>query len=181
MKKKYISPIGIAFLAITTILSTSFIPLEISTADLWPEPGKYELTVKGQEVLCLQGNIFYNSTQDQLSAWNLVLRDESKAIEHALDFYIADQKYNNGVELGDYRISENVEGFFKEFQGVFGVADIDQFGELPYFTEAGLITINKIQQETLAGHLQLVLSNNKGETIQVEGKFVAPKDELERY
>ena len=175
MKKKYIRPIGIAFLAITTILSTSFIPLEESAASLWPELGRYELTVEGQEVLCLQGNIFYNSTQNQLSAWNLVLRDESKEAEHALDFYIADQNNHNGVEQGNYPITENIEGLFKEFRGVFGFAEIDQLGELPYFTEEGRITINKIQKETLTGHLQLTLSNNNGETIRVEGKFIAPK------
>ena len=182
MKKKYSFPIGIAFLAAIFILFTSYIPADTHPEENWPELGKYELSVKGDQELNLQGRIFYDylvgtdQPQDQISTCRLQLRDENNRIEHSFDFYIADQKNIATIKQGDYLISKNIDGFFKDFKGVFGVADISELGELPFFTEKGKITISYAEDESIAGILQLILSNNMGETIEVEGKFFAPKD-----
>ena len=182
MKKKYSYPFGITFLVAVSILSTSFIPIATESEIYWPEPGSYELLVKGEKELNIQGHISYDQNLDaeeqgQLpSTYHLKLRQENKLIEHSFDLFIGDELNNSGLEEGIYHISEDIQGIFKEFEGVFGVADIVEFGELPYFTEKGKITISHVNGETLAGQLQLTMSNYLGEEIKVEGKFIVPTD-----
>ena len=182
MKKKYSIPLGIAFLATISILSTSYIPVANEAEAYWPEPGSYEVFVKGDKEMKLRGQFLYKQVsntekhQDQTSTWNLMLKHEDKHSEHSFDFYIGDQINSSGLEEGIYHISEDIQGIFKEFDGVFGVADIGEYGELPYFTESGKIILSQIDGETLAGQLKLTLSNYLDEKIEVEGKFVAPND-----
>ena len=182
MKKKYSIPLGIVFFTAISILSTSFIPFYNTPEPIWPELGKYELWVKGDQELCLQGRVFYDylvgtdQENDQFSTWRLKLQDEDIRFDHSFVFYIADQKNKSAVQQGNYLISKNIDGFIKDFEGVFGVGDIDELGELPFFTKQGKITISHIEKETMAGNLQLLLSNNAGEIIEVEGKFFAPID-----
>ena len=182
MKKKYSIPFGIAFLAVISILSTSLIPVADESDVNWPEKGSYELVVKGERELYLQGQILYNQVSDleeqanKSTTWCLKLRQKNNLPEHSFDFYIGDQRSRSGLEQGIYHISENLQGIFKEFEGVFGVADLTEFGELPYFTDNGKITIGHVDENSLTGQLHITLSNYLGEKIQVEGKFVAQND-----
>ncbi len=181
MRKKYSIPIGIAVLAAISILSTSYIPVESKADSFWPDPGHYEVSVKGKKELVLQGRVNMKSTtgqdlkKDKLTTWCFTLQDEENNIDHSFNLYIADRKNSTSVEQGNYLISENINGFINEFQGVFGVADISELGELPFFSKRGQIAISHKDQGRLTGQLQLTLSNALGEIIEVQGRFVAPQ------
>lgn len=180
MRKKYSIPISIAVLAAISILSISYIPIDNKAETYWPELGKYELLVKGDKELFLKGRVVLKSIsrenlkENQLTTWCFALNDEEDDIDYSFNFYIADQKNGTSMEQGNYLISENIKGFLNDFQGAFGVADIAEFGELPFFSKQGHISISSTDQETLAGQLQLTLSNALGEIIEVQGRFVAP-------
>ena len=115
--------------------------------------------------------------EDQPATWCFTLQDEKNNKDHSFNLYIADQNNSSSVKQGNYMIPENINGFIHQFQGAFGVANITEFGELPFFSERGQITVSLVDQESLAGHLQLSLSNALGEIIEVQGKFVAPQDQ----
>ena len=165
-----------------TFLCTSYIPSFHPSSLSEPSPGQYEIVVKGDTPLLLRGTVNFESqpaiTREGMSytKWNIRLRNHEGGDRHFLDFYLVDALSSNALDKGSYHITENVESFFSEFKGVFGFADIDQLGELPFFSRQGRITIFEVGEKSLTGTLQLELRNASGKKIALEGNFMAVKE-----
>ena len=180
MKKYYSNLSSIACLAILTFLFTSYIPSDLSSESKDAESGKYILQANGSSEILMEGPVEYY-LEDRTDrhgriyhTLNLKLRNDLTG-HHQFELFITDVENSFNFNGGDYLFSENIEGFLKEFKGVFGVANIDQFGELPFFSKEGQITITRIDQNTLSGRLQLTLNNTLGELIEIKGNFAAAK------
>lgn len=179
MRKNYAAPKGMVVLLAITFLFTSYIPSTEYPIYFYPNPGSYELLVSGSSQLHINGPVTFK-TGEAVSGegmpyptLKLKLQNQAKSHRNFLDLYLSDPKLSNPIEKGTYAITEQVEGFFKDFKGVFGFAEIDHFGELPYFSRKGRITIYDAEKEYLSGCLELILSNTLGEIIEVKGNFVA--------
>ena len=182
MRKYYSVPAGFIVLTAITFLCTSYIPTFQSFTKSEPQPGHYEIVVKGENPIYLKGFVDFKSQAatsrqgEPYTKWNIRLRNHQGADRHFLDFYLVNTFSTDELDTGSYPITENIESFFDEFKGVFGFADIDRLGELPYFSKQGRITIIDADEESLTGSLQLELRNAAGKMIAVEGSFSAAKE-----
>jgi len=73
---------------------------------------------------------------------------------------------------GVYEVS-NINGLLKEFNGVFGVATIDKYGEAPFFAKKGSIHVEAISSDLLKGTLDVAMVSTEGIVVNVAGKFKA--------
>ncbi len=182
MRKYYSVPAGFIVLTAIAFLCTSYIPSIHSTSSSTPDKGHYNIVVKGEHPVYLNGIVDFDAHStvsgngETYTKWNIRLRDHEGYNRHFLDFYLVNTLSSDVLEKGSYRISENIESLLTEFRGVFGFADIDQCGELPYFSRKGRITILNAGEESLTGSLELELRNAAGRIIEVEGNFSALKD-----
>ncbi|MGI9547307.1 MAG: hypothetical protein ACR2MM_08730 [Flavobacteriaceae bacterium] len=181
MKKNYAVPLGLVLLMAITFLCTSYIPIAEHRADILPNPGNFELVVSGNNTLYLKGSVaieageMVSSEGDFYPTLNLKLLKNGKDNGQFLNLYMANPKLSHPLKTGNYAVTENIDGFIRDFKGVFGFADIDHFGELPFFSEQGQITICDTENRRVSGRLQLKLSNSAGEIIEVKGSFVTPQ------
>ena len=179
MKKYYTVPLFILSIVAITSLCISYVLPEKLMDEISLEDGAYELTSSGELSLNLSGFAYLN-TDDVISedgslytTVKLELENEEEADKHFLDIYITDSGINQPFVKRTYAISENIDGFINDFQGVFGFANIDRLGELPFFTKEGYISIFHSDHHRMAGNLKLTLMNTIGQTIELEGDFIA--------
>ena len=165
--------LGILLVALSGLISSSS-PAEYRSHRQMQDISEEPLRAFGQEAIWLSGDLAFatgmetSAEGEQRTALNLYLEDWDGAQNHSLDLYISD------IEAGPmHKVTEKIDGFLNDFKGVFGFANIDSFGELPYFTKAGEITISRIEGEELRGSLDLVLTNSDGNEIEVRGDFTA--------
>ncbi len=74
---------------------------------------------------------------------------------------------------GRHEISGNIEGFLNYFDGVFGFANLNEFGELPFFAKNGAVTIDNIEDKILKGSINVVFENINEESVAIAGNFIA--------
>jgi len=98
--------------------------------------------------------------------------DESKVI-HTIEFIIASRKgLQRGVSKGVYKI-KNLDRLINKFNGVYGIADLGGFSELPFFIKTGEINILESYSDEVDGSLEVQFINANGETLNIEGFFNA--------
>lgn len=139
------------------------------------ENGTYRFTLSG--VLSeqrIEGSAFFNS--------NMLLDDAGKSIKrlelnfknddckdnHLIQFELSHKQDNKGI----YKI-ENVERLFHGFNGVYGVADLGEQHELPFFVNTGSITILEIGSNEVEGDIEVKFKNATNETLFIKGVFNA--------
>lgn len=182
MKINYSVAVGIILVISITFLCRSYIPSGDYPDQCRLESGTYELVARGDTHINLSGSAALEATKavsrDGVPYTQLKFQLENEGNNrHSLDLYMADPRFGLPLFNGTYRISEHIEGFLKEFSGVIGFADIEQFGELPFFTEQGQITIFNRKKGQISGRMELKLSNTLGKIIEVEGNFVALQED----
>ncbi len=179
MKRKYTVPIGVLLLLIITFLSTSHIKFPVNTSAGEVESGTYALEVNGNNFLNLNGTALFHTVQttseggDVRYKMKLSFSDNPYHDDNGMTIYFTDPNWTGSLEKGTYYISENISGFMDNFEGVFGFADFKPLGELPYFARKGRIRILESDKDEIAGWVELILSNNEGEMLEVSGNFAA--------
>jgi len=141
--------------------------------------GGYVLNIAGESELKLEGIINFeteikrSSIGEEYTTLKLSLTDGKQLPGHSLGFFLS--KHNQFVEIGNGRheISGNIEGFLNYFDGVFGFANVNEFGELPFFARNGAVTIDNIEDKILKGSINVVFENINEESIAITGNFVA--------
>lgn len=103
----------------------------------------------------------------------LTLKLENEALHHSVEFIISKKDLESESLVGTYEVSEKIGGFLNPFDGVFGYADINDLGELPFFADSGRIRIREISEGTLSGTMSVTLKNAKGNSIVLEGAFAS--------
>ncbi|MEA1786607.1 hypothetical protein U1E44_10930 [Arenibacter sp. GZD96] len=94
---------------------------------------------------------------------------------NALEFLISKPYNEIKISPGSYGIAKDINGFLNCFDGAFGFANINEFGEVPFFTTKGRITLKQVSSDDLSGKIAVYLKNAAGKTIYVSGNFDANK------
>ncbi|MGB5269960.1 hypothetical protein [Eudoraea sp.] len=143
--------------------------------------GSYVLNVVGESAFQLHGIINFetaikrSSKGKEYTILKLNLSDGQEFPGHSLGFFLSKPYQSLKIADGRHKISGNIEGFLNYFDGVFGFANINQFGESPFFAKNGAITIDKVDDNILQGGINVVFENpNKG-SIEINGNFNALK------
>lgn len=141
--------------------------------------GTYVLKVKGECELLLHGAVNFTTVTKktvkgkEYTAFELALKDDQMTAGHSLGFFISENLSSFKIDEGKYHVSRNIDGFLDRFSGVFGFANIDQYGELPFFTKNGSIKLNNIEENLVEGNMNVVFENHLGENLTMDGKFIA--------
>lgn len=167
---------------ILPLIFTSNNSTEIKSSKRVLSVGSYVLNVDGESELKLEGVINFEteikrfSKGEEYTTLKLSLTDGQQFPGHSLGFFLS--KHYQSVEIGNGRheISGNIEGFLNYFDGVFGFANINQFGELPFFAKNGAIIIENMDEEVLKGSINVVFENLNEDNFEITGNFIAQKN-----
>jgi len=96
-------------------------------------------------------------------------------LNHSLHFIISNEKAVKNFTIGTYQVCKELNSFMKPYDGVFGYANIESLGEFPLFTRSGQIKIEQVTENKLSGFLDVMMSNSKGELVQLKGNFRASR------
>lgn len=143
--------------------------------------GKYAIQSTGNLDQNLAGDVHFETSfetdknRNSTSILKLKLACEDNALEHTIEFLIAKDNTSNQISKGSYLITPENGGFIKNFDGVFGFANINALGELPFFAKSGEVRIDFADDVTVIGTLNVSLRNANGKSIKLAGDFVALK------
>lgn len=177
MKRINAIPLGIVLITAITFWCTSYIPSQSYPITFEPEPGHFEMVISGTEELYLSGRVLLDTSRRATDYGNsypeirLRLIADGAVHNNFIDLFLATPEVSYPLSGGTYAVTENVKGLFRDFDGVFGFADLDQFGEIPFFSKQGKISIVEANN-LLLGSLKMELGNTLGEIIEIEGNFV---------
>lgn len=143
--------------------------------------GEYAFQVSGSLNQNLVGAINFETTTKTtvngviFSTVQLILDNDYQNVSHSMEFIISKENVSGQISNGSYEVSRDFDGFLNYSDGVFGFANIDTLGELPFFTKNGKIEIEYLSDTILVGTLQVRLRNANNELINLKGDFVATK------
>ena len=141
MKKYYTVPFCILIVVLFTFLCTSYVPSLRLMDEIGLEEGAYEISTLGDLSLNLSGSVSLTTDEtvsedgSLYTTLNIKLENDGELDRHFLDIYITGSEIKRPFTERTYSITEEIDGFMNDFEGVFGFADIDRFGELPFFTK----------------------------------------------
>lgn len=144
-----------------------------------PDAGTYELQANGEEDINLLGSVSFERIQEKkenghtYSVVKLHLAGDERKSPHTLGFFIARDGENLPLDRGTYRFKKDIEGFLEHFEGAFGFASINAYGEKPFFAREGKLTIGHVGKESMSGSLAISMVNADGETLHLGGDFNA--------
>jgi hypothetical protein len=179
MPQIVIKSLKVGLWVILSFIFTANSTTEIITDEIPLSEGSYLLNVSGESELQLQGAINFetivkrSSKGKEYTILKLNLTDQQNLPSHSLGFFVSQQYSSAKIDNGRYKISTNIKGFFNNFDGVFGFANISQYGELPFFTKNGSISINNINEKVVEGSMNVVFENTTKKSIDIKGNFVA--------
>jgi len=141
--------------------------------------GSYVLKVRGECELLLHGTVnFTTATKKtrkgkEYTTFKLALKVGQTTPANSIGFFISENYDSAKLKEGRYRVSRNIDGFLDRFVGVFGFANIDQYGEVPFFTKNGSIGLYNVNENLVEGNINVDFENHLGENLTIEGDFIA--------
>lgn len=141
--------------------------------------GSYELQATGALEQQLCGVVYFENTLEtnnqgiQFSTLTLKFIDNESSDQHSMELLITRQNQSSPIKKGKYGVSENIEGFLNDFDGVFGFANVRSLGEEPFFAKKGIVVITQISELGLSGYIDITLKCVKGTKIFINGSFSA--------
>ncbi len=169
-------------LVLWTAVSLLFVSHNVSykdEVDYIDLDGTYALRTAGAHDLELNGRINFESALEvtangsYFATLKLNLESSSKDRRHSMGFLISKQDRAKPIGAGTYRISRDIDGFLNRFDGVFGFANIEADGELPYFATRGKVGILRLTKNKLRGSIDIELENANGKQLIIRGDFTA--------
>ena len=143
--------------------------------------GQYALQSTGNLNQSLNGLVNFETAIERtsegipFSTLKLKLGCNEESSYHSIEFLISKENMEEYISKGSYKISKQSDGLLHNFDGVFGFADIQELGELPFFAKDGEISIDYVDEQKLHGTINIALSNANGKSITLDGDFVALK------
>lgn len=141
--------------------------------------GRYVLKATGDFSNDLYGAIDFETflekgiNGDIFSTLKLNFKYPKNTQNNAFEFLISKPHKEVKIATGSYGIAKDINGFLNCFDGAFGFANIKEFGEVPFFTTKGRITLTQVSSDHLSGNIAVYLKNAEGKTIYVSGSFDA--------
>jgi hypothetical protein len=154
---------------------------EIKSDKMVLSEGSYLLNVAGQSEFQLQGVINFetaikrSSKGKEYTILKLSLNDAQKLPGHSLGFFLSKQYHSKKIGNGLHEISGNIEGFLNYSDGIFGFANINEFGELPFFAKNGSVTIDNFDDKIIKGSIDVIFENLNEANFKITGNFIALK------
>ncbi|MCW5516401.1 hypothetical protein [Muriicola sp. Z0-33] len=181
MPRNFIRSVRLAVWFVMPFVFTSFVsPFEEGNDRALVE-GRYHLTTSDSKSKLLEGAVSF-STAIEISAKGkpfsvirLDLENNENKKAHSMGFLISKQNWSKELRRGNYKVPVKIKGLIKDFEGVFGFADIKEIGELPFFAENGNINISYVGPELLIGSLEIELKNSEGKLLNINGEFTATR------
>lgn len=172
--------IKIGLWIILPVLLLAFISLGLSKNNYEVMDGEYFLRTSGTlnsefkgKIVFEEGEKIYNGMViNNLGLTFKGLDDNSSA---RLQFLISRKAQQGAIAKGTYSIANNKRGFLNNFNGVFGYADVEALGEKPLIARKGSLVIRDKDPEFLRGTLNVRLEEINGESLFIEGYFIASK------
>lgn len=137
------------------------------------------LLAKGHMNEILTGVMEFETTSEKVgngisfSVLKLRLLNKQVNPEYTMEFLISKQNKTGQIPSGSYGIAKDDTGLLNYFDGVFGFANINSLGELPFFATNGEITIAHSDSESVLGSMNVTLKNNDGKKFVLSGDFIA--------
>lgn len=100
---------------------------------------------------------------------------EDNRFPHSMEFLISKEHTAMQISKGSYLVSQDSRGFLNNFDGVFGLININSLGELPFFAKSGDVRIDFVDDVTVKGMLTISLRNANDKSINLEGDFIVLK------
>lgn len=179
MPRNFIKSVRLTVWLVMLFVFTSYISPYEKNRDVAFVEGRYHLKTSDNEPMLLEGNIFFStaisssSKGKPYSIIKLDLENSGNSVVHSMGFMISKQNRNKEIQQGKYKVPVKIDGFIKNFEGVFGFANIKEKGELPFFAEYGNIVISYIGPKLLIGNLKIKLKNAEGKHLNIKGEFTA--------
>jgi len=144
--------------------------------------GSYELQATGALEQQLCGIVYFENTLEtntqgiQCSTLTLKFTSNESSDQYSMELLITKQNQSSPIKKGKYGVSEDIEGFLNDFDGVFGFANVRSLGEEPFFAKKGKVVITQITELGLRGYIDVALKCAKGTKIFINGSFSAAEN-----
>jgi hypothetical protein len=141
----------------------------------------YDLEATGALKQQLAGEVYFenilktNREGIPFSSLSLKFVEDDSSERHLMEFLITRQNQSNPIKKGKYEVVDDIDGFFNDFDGVFGFANVNDLGEKPFFTKKGKVVITEITNLALIGYMDVTLQCSDGSEIFIKGGFNAIK------
>lgn len=181
MPQIFIKSLKLGLWFILALIFTSSNSIQVKPDKKILATGSYMLNIEGRNEIKLEGNINFETSIErslngkEYTILKLFLDDGHELPVNSLGFFLSKQYESMKIGLGRHKISENIEGFLNYYDGVFGFANINELGELPFFAKNGTITIDNIDDKILKGSIDVFFENPDDEIVGINGKFIAFK------
>jgi hypothetical protein len=177
----FIKSLKVGLWVILPLIFISNNSTEIKPDKMVLSEGRYLLNVAGQSEFQLKGIINFeteikrSSKGKEYTTLILSLTDAQKLPGHSLGFFLSKQYNSTKIGNGRHEISGNIEGFLNYSDGGFGFANINKFGESPFFAKNGAVTIDYFDDKILKGSIDVVFENLNEANFKITGNFIALK------
>lgn len=119
-------------------------------------------------------NLISSNNGGSYNTLRLNLKGQTNHHGQFIQFLISKEHNEIGhINNGTYKVEKEIEGFINCFNGVFGFANGDSFGEYPFFANKGRIKIEYINKNTLKGTIFVLMRNADKKEIKIQGSFIA--------
>ncbi len=179
MKLRFLAVLALGILLIISLVLVRFSYKTHSVVISLPAEGSYQLVARGTDTMSYSGIVQFKN-KSYISPKGITHRILELGLVHGekeeaefISFIISSDPGVDSFRKGIYKITNNIDGFLSDFEGVFGFANIEQEGELPFFASEGTLQLYDIEEERITGGINATFSNSLGETIAIEGHFVA--------
>ncbi len=172
--------IKIGLWIILPVLLLAFISLGLSKNNYEVRDGEYFLRTSGPLNTEFKGKIEFEEGEKihngiVINNLGLSFKGLDDRNSTMLQFLISRKAEQGTIPKGTYTISSNKGGFLNNFNGIFGYADVKALGEKPYIARKGSLVIKDKDLESLSGTLKVRLEDINGQSLYIEGYFIATK------
>lgn len=169
-------PLLLGLLLVITIsyIGPDKIPMNVELAT-----GKYKLeTVLNDQKSMLRGPVYFEYSEKQSSPveariFKLHFVNPLVAEGPGFGFMIPLSGTDVMLREGEYSVDESSRGILKNFETVFGYADMGGKTSALFFSESGSITVTGCTPSEVFGEIDMMLDDGNGATIRITGDFNA--------
>lgn len=171
---------AVAILAAVVWISVAsyIVPKLPDSRSFWVK-GEYEITSvrDGQERL-YEGPVYFEYAKHNAGIQNspvfkLHFLNSEASAGRGFGFVIPLHSPDKTIGRENYKVTSEERDFTHNSESVFGYADlVDGNGQL-YFTETGSISIQHVTDREVAGEMELLLRDARGNSMRLEGRFSA--------
>ena len=163
------------FLSMAFISNTAPID-KMLLVDNYVESGSYKLESADISAHNIEGCAVFKTTthsynaNQKYSSTELILKPSDKS--HSIRLVFTKESKGRSNWIGSYKVSQETFGIYTK-EGVFGLIDINELGEMPFYTDNGIVKIIRTNESQIYGFIDFSLRNFDGKVMNISGHFIA--------